>query len=46
MLRSGGIFRLKYHLAYIGIKVEVCSQVRDDVKYNFRAILFNWCLLY
>ena len=38
-VRSGGIFRHKHHLACIGIDVEGCLQIPNDVKSKFRALL-------
>uniref|UniRef100_A0A803LM38 BED-type domain-containing protein n=1 Tax=Chenopodium quinoa TaxID=63459 RepID=A0A803LM38_CHEQI len=39
VVRSGGIFRHKHHLAGTGCNVEACLQVPDDVKQKFKAIL-------
>ena len=39
VVRFGGIFRHKHHLAGTGCNVEACLQVSNDVKQKFKAIL-------
>jgi uncharacterized protein DUF659 len=39
VVRSGGIFRHKHHLACTRNNVEPCLQVPDDVKHKFRVLL-------
>lgn len=39
VVRAGGVYRLKHHLAGTGVNVEACLQVPDEVKQKFRSLL-------
>uniref|UniRef100_A0A803KPS6 BED-type domain-containing protein n=1 Tax=Chenopodium quinoa TaxID=63459 RepID=A0A803KPS6_CHEQI len=39
VVRAGGVYRLKHHLAGTGCNVERRLQVPDDVKHKFRVLL-------